>query len=48
VFSHLTSALDDASPHQGRFVVGIFIASWIVSHLIYRWGGFGRVVIERA
>jgi high-affinity nickel-transport protein len=31
----------------GYFVVGIFIASWILSYLIYRWGGFGRVVVER-
>jgi nickel/cobalt transporter (NiCoT) family protein len=32
----------------GYFVVGIFIASWIVSYLIYRWRGFGRIVVERA
>ena len=32
----------------GYFVVGIFIASWIVSYLIYRWGGFGRIIVERA
>jgi high-affinity nickel permease len=47
VFSPLTSALDDASPHQGRFVVGVFITSWILSYLIFRWRGFGRVVVER-
>jgi len=32
----------------GYFVVGIFIASWILSYLIYRWRGFGRIVVERA
>jgi high-affinity nickel-transport protein len=32
----------------GYFVVGIFIASWIVSYLVYRWRGFGRIVVERA
>jgi high-affinity nickel-transport protein len=32
----------------GYFVVGIFIASWIASYLIYRWRGFGRIVVERA
>jgi nickel/cobalt transporter (NiCoT) family protein len=32
----------------GYFIVGIFIASWIVSYLIYRWSGIGRIVVERA
>jgi nickel/cobalt transporter (NiCoT) family protein len=32
----------------GYFVVAIFIASWIASYLIYRWRGFGRIVVERA
>jgi nickel/cobalt transporter (NiCoT) family protein len=32
----------------GYFVVGIFIVSWIASYLIYRWRGFGRIVVERA
>jgi len=32
----------------GYVVVGIFIASWIVSYLIYRWSGVGRIVVERA
>jgi high-affinity nickel-transport protein len=31
----------------GYFIVGIFIASWIVSYLIYRWRGVGRIVVER-
>jgi nickel/cobalt transporter (NiCoT) family protein len=30
----------------GYFIVGIFIASWIVSYLIYRWRGVGRIVVE--
>jgi high-affinity nickel-transport protein len=32
----------------GYFVVGIFIVSWVVSYLIYRWRGFGRIVVKRA
>jgi high-affinity nickel-transport protein len=32
----------------GYFVIGILIASWILSYLIYRWRGFGRIVVERA
>jgi nickel/cobalt transporter (NiCoT) family protein len=32
----------------GYFVVGIFVVSWVVSFAIYRWRGFGRIVVERA
>ncbi len=28
--------------HFGYLVIGIFIASWAVSYLIYRWQGFDR------
>jgi nickel/cobalt transporter (NiCoT) family protein len=31
----------------GYIVIGIFIASWAVSYLIYRWQGFDRLVVER-
>jgi high-affinity nickel-transport protein len=32
----------------GYLVVGIFIASWAISYLIYRWQGFDRLPVERA
>jgi high-affinity nickel-transport protein len=32
----------------GYIVIGIFVASWILSLLIYRWSGLGRIVVERA
>ena len=32
----------------GYLVVGIFIASWAVSYLLYRWQGLDRPVVERA
>ena len=32
----------------GYNVVGIFIASWVASYLIYRWRGVDRIVVERA
>jgi high-affinity nickel-transport protein len=31
----------------GYLVVGIFLASWAVSYLIYRWQGFDRPLLER-
>jgi high-affinity nickel-transport protein len=32
----------------GYLVVGIFIASWAVSYLLYRWQGLDRPLVERA
>jgi nickel/cobalt transporter (NiCoT) family protein len=32
----------------GYLVIGIFVGSWIVSYLIYRWLGFDRSAVERA
>jgi high-affinity nickel-transport protein len=32
----------------GYLVVGIFVVSWALSYLIYRWQGFDRPVTERA
>jgi len=32
----------------GYLVIGIFIASWAVSYLIYRWQGFDQPAVERA
>jgi nickel/cobalt transporter (NiCoT) family protein len=48
VFWNLIGDLNKELAGFGYFVVGIFIASWIASYLIYRWGGFGRIVAERA
>jgi nickel/cobalt transporter (NiCoT) family protein len=31
----------------GYLVIGIFVASWIVSYLIYRWQGFDRLATQR-
>lgn len=45
----LVGKLNSGLAGFGYFVVGIFIASWIASYLIYRWRGFGRIVVaERA
>jgi high-affinity nickel-transport protein len=32
----------------GYLVIGVFIASWAVSYLIYRWQGLDRPLVERA
>ena len=47
VFWDLIGRLNEGLAGFGYFVVGIFIVSWIASYLIYRWRGFGRIVIER-
>jgi high-affinity nickel-transport protein len=47
VFWDLIGKLNGGLAGFGYFVVAIFIASWILSYLIYRWGAFGRVVVER-
>jgi len=39
--------LNDGLANFGYLVIGIFIVSWIVSYLIYRWQGFDRPAIER-
>ena len=48
VFWDLIGRLNEGLAGFGYFVVGIFIISWIASYLIYRWRGFGRIVVERA
>jgi high-affinity nickel-transport protein len=48
VFWDLIGKLNSGLAGFGYLVVGIFIASWILSYLIYRWRGFGRIVVERA
>jgi nickel/cobalt transporter (NiCoT) family protein len=32
----------------GYLVVGVFLASWALSYLLYRWQGLDRPVVERA
>jgi high-affinity nickel-transport protein len=48
VFWDLVGRLNGGLAGFGYFVVGIFVVSWIVSYLIYRWRGFGRIVVGRA
>jgi nickel/cobalt transporter (NiCoT) family protein len=38
--------LNDELGHFGYLVIGIFVGSWIVSYLIYRWQGFDRPAVE--
>jgi high-affinity nickel-transport protein len=40
--------LNDGLANFGYLVVGVFIASWVVSYLIYRWQRLDRPVAERA
>jgi len=39
--------LNDELGNFGYLVIGIFVASWIVSYLIYRWQGFDGPAVER-
>jgi nickel/cobalt transporter (NiCoT) family protein len=40
--------LNDGLANFGYLVIGVFIASWAVSYLIYRWQRLDRPVAERA
>ena len=40
--------LNDELSNFGYLVIGIFVGSWIVSYLIYRWQGFDRPAVEHA
>jgi len=40
--------MNDGLANFGYLVIGIFVVSWAVSYLIYRWQGFDRPVGERA
>jgi nickel/cobalt transporter (NiCoT) family protein len=45
------NAIGDLSEGLGNFgylIVGVFLASWAVSYLIYRWQGLDRPLVERA
>ena len=39
--------LNDELGNFGYLVIGIFVGSWIVSYLLYRWQGFDRPAVER-
>ncbi|HEX9238506.1 MAG TPA: HoxN/HupN/NixA family nickel/cobalt transporter [Xanthobacteraceae bacterium] len=47
-FWDMVGSLNSGLAGFGYVVIAIFVASWIVSLLIYRWSGLGRVVVERA
>jgi nickel/cobalt transporter (NiCoT) family protein len=40
--------MNDGLANFGYLVIGIFVGSWVISYLIYRWQGFDRPVVERA
>jgi high-affinity nickel-transport protein len=41
-------SLNGGLANFGYLVIGIFIASWAISYLIYRWQGLDRPLVERA
>jgi len=47
-FWDMVGRLNSGLAGFGYVVITIFVASWIVSLLIYRWSGLGRIVVERA
>jgi nickel/cobalt transporter (NiCoT) family protein len=47
-FWDAVTKMNDGLGNFGYLVIGIFIASWAVSYLIYRWQGFDRPVGESA
>jgi nickel/cobalt transporter (NiCoT) family protein len=44
----MVGGLNGGLANFGYLVVGIFVVSWGLSYLIYRWQGFDRPVTERA
>jgi high-affinity nickel-transport protein len=47
-FWSMIGGLNGGLANFGYLVVGIFIASWAVSYLLYRWQGLDRPIVERA
>jgi high-affinity nickel-transport protein len=47
-FWDMVGKLNSGLAGFGYVVIAIFVASWIVSLLMYRWSGLGRIVVERA
>ncbi|HML08638.1 MAG TPA: HoxN/HupN/NixA family nickel/cobalt transporter [Xanthobacteraceae bacterium] len=44
----MIGALNGGLANFGYLVVGIFLASWAISYLIYRWRGLDQPIVERA
>jgi len=47
-FWDLVDTVNGGIASFGYLVVGIFLASWAISYLLYRWQGLDRPMIERA
>jgi len=47
-FWNLIGELNGGLANFGYLVVGVFVASWAISYLLYRWQGFDRPLAERA
>jgi high-affinity nickel-transport protein len=47
-FWSMIGDLNGGIANFGYLVVGIFLASWALSYLLYRWQGLDRPVVERA
>jgi high-affinity nickel-transport protein len=47
-FLNMIGDLNSGLANFGYLVVGIFLLSWAVSYLIYRWQGLDRPLVERA
>ena len=47
-FWDFIGTLNSGLANFGYLVVGIFIASWAISYLIYRWQGLDRPLADRA
>jgi high-affinity nickel-transport protein len=46
-FWDMIDGLNGDLANFGYLVIGIFVASWAASYLIYRWQGFDRPAVER-
>jgi high-affinity nickel-transport protein len=47
-FWNMIGDLNGGIANFGYLVVGVFLASWALSYLLYRWQGLDRPVVERA
>ena len=47
-FWSMIGGLNGGLANFGYLVVGIFIVSWAISYLLYRWQGLDRPIVERA
>jgi high-affinity nickel-transport protein len=47
-FWNMIGDLNGGIANFGYLVVGVFLASWALSYLLYRWQGLDRLVVERA